>query len=176
MAFPRRWPFYAYLGSAVSPMDVTLWSVNVVFRNMVKVPLYLLILLMGACFALYLYQLNTKGLRGFARLWKSPKSFIGLWKWILNGAKTICGMTERKTIWHNSTHVWTKEILHLSTLIISFVTKLISWFYKIVWLVFVKVFSDYFFFVDLVGYFHFLKKNPKFINDFHYKVHATSLE
>lgn len=35
--------------------------------------------------------------------------------------------------------------------IISFVTKLISWFYKIVWLVwlvFEKVLSDYFFFVD----------------------------
>lgn len=67
-----------------------------------------------AYFATPLCQLNTKGLSGFARLIKY-KLFNELWKLILTGAKTVCGMTERKVIWHNSPHLWTNRILHLNT-------------------------------------------------------------
>lgn len=130
---------------------------------------------LGAYFAVHLCQLMLRDWEALQD-WKNPKSFNELWKWILTGSKTICGMTERKTIWCNFTHVWTKGILHLSTFIISFITKLKSWFYQLVWLVFGKVFSDYFFFVDLVGFFDLFLKNLKFMNDFHCKVHATSLE
>lgn len=154
LAFPRRWPFYAYLGSAVSPMDVTLKCKRGVYEYGETASLLAdLFNELGAYFAMHYFSLILRAWKALQD-WKNPTSFNGLWKWILTAAKTICGMTERKVIWRNSTHVWTKGILHLSTFIIGFVTELVSWFYKIVWLVFGKVFSDYFFCVDLVRFFH----------------------
>lgn len=133
------------------PQWVWLWSVNLVFMNMVKVPLSLLILLMSWVFILLCTYVSLI-LRAWEALqdWKNPKSFNELWKWILTGAKTVCGMTERKAMWSNSLMYELREYC-IWAHIISFVTKLISWFYKmvwLVWLVFEKVLSDYFFFVD----------------------------
>lgn len=75
MGFPRKWPFNAYLGSAIFPMDVILKCKRGVHEYGESASLLAdLPNERGAYFALHLCQFNTKGLRGFARL-KNPKSF-----------------------------------------------------------------------------------------------------
>lgn len=75
MRFPRKSPFYAYLGSAVSPVDVVLKCKCGVYEYGESASLLAdLPNELGAYFAMHLCQLNAKGLRGFARL-KNPKSF-----------------------------------------------------------------------------------------------------
>jgi len=72
MAFSRRWPFYACLGSVVSPMEVTFWCINLMFISMVKVPLSLLIWLKSRMLILLYHYVNLirSGLSGFERLKK----------------------------------------------------------------------------------------------------------